>query len=204
MRRFLIANAAWEGTFAAARTFVVLYFIVGLGESLAVSSLVLAAVALGYVVAAVIAGALGRRLGIARVIVVASAVYGTGFLVAGLATEWSASYLPVIFVVAIAGGLVMTLAWGLLYELMPEDHRGTAAGLATWTKGFGLIAGPSLAGAAIDILAPVPRGDAGLPGALAAVRDPDPARDPARRVAHRQGGTFGRVRPKPHRLPSNT
>ena len=132
-----------------------LYVIVGLGESLAVSSLVLAAVAGGYVVAAVIAGALGRRLGIARVIVVASAVYGIGFLVAGLATEWSASYLPVIFAVAIAGGLVMTLAWGLLYELMPEEHRGTAAGLATWTKGFGLIAGPLLAGAAIDILAPV-------------------------------------------------
>jgi len=56
--------------------------------------------------------------------------------------------------VAIGGGLVMTLAWGLLYELMPEAHRGTAAGLATWTKGFGLIAGPLVAGAAIDILAP--------------------------------------------------
>ncbi len=154
VRRFLIANAAWEGTFAAARTFVVLYIVVGLGQSLAVSSLVLAAVAGGYVVAAVIAGALGRRLGIARVIVVASAVYGTGFLVAGLATEWNAWYLPFIFGVAIAGGLVMTLAWGLLYELMPEGHRGTAAGLATWTKGFGLIAGPLVAGAAIDILAP--------------------------------------------------
>ena len=154
VRRFLIANAAWEGTFAAARTFVVLYIVVGLGQSLAVSSLVLAAVAGGYVVAAVIAGALGRRLGIARVIVAASAVYGTGFLVAGLATEWHAWYLPFIFGVAIAGGLVMTLAWGLLYELMPQAHRGTAAGLATWTKGFGLIAGPVVAGAAIDILAP--------------------------------------------------
>ena len=37
-------------------------------------------------------------------IVAASAVYGTGFLFAGLATEWSAWYLPVIFAVAIAGG----------------------------------------------------------------------------------------------------
>jgi MFS family permease len=154
VRRFLIANAAWEGTFAAARTFVVLYITVGLGQSLAVSSLVLAAVAGGYVVAAVIAGTLGRRLGIARVIVAASAVYGSGFLVAGLATEWNAWYLPFIFGIAITGGLVMTLAWGLLYELMPQAHRGTAAGLATWTKGFGLIAGPLVAGAAIDILAP--------------------------------------------------
>jgi MFS family permease len=154
VRRFLVANAAWEGTFAAARTFVVLYVTVGLGQSLAVSSLVLAAVAGGYVVAAVAASTLGRRFGIARVIVVASLVYGTGFLAGGLAQVWHGWYLPLIFGVAIAGGLVMTLAWGLLYELMPEEHRGTASGLATWTKGFGLIAGPLVAGAAIDILAP--------------------------------------------------
>ena len=31
---FLVANAAWEGTFAAARTFVVLYITVGLGQPL--------------------------------------------------------------------------------------------------------------------------------------------------------------------------
>jgi len=38
VRRFLIANAAWEGTFAAARTFVVLYIIEGLHESKVISS----------------------------------------------------------------------------------------------------------------------------------------------------------------------
>lgn len=154
VRRFLVANAMWEGTFAAARTFVVLYITVGLGQSLAVSSVVLAAVAGGYVVAAVVAGWLGRRYGIARVIVAASAVYAAGFFVGGLATEWHAWYLPLIFGVAITGGLVMTLSWGLLYELMPDEHRGTASGLATWTKGFGLIVGPVAAGAAIDVLAP--------------------------------------------------
>ena len=42
---FLIANAAWEGTFAGARTFVVLYITVGLGEPLATTTFVLAAVA---------------------------------------------------------------------------------------------------------------------------------------------------------------
>ena len=47
--RFLLANAAWEGTFAGARTFVVLYITVGLGEPLSTSTLVLAAVAAGYV-----------------------------------------------------------------------------------------------------------------------------------------------------------
>jgi len=151
VRRFLIANAAWEGTFAAARTFVVLYVIVGLGESIAVSSLVLAAVAGGYTVAAVVAGSLASRFGLANVILVGSAVYGGGYLLGALPTEWRLWYLAPIFGVAIAGGLVMTLAWGLLYSVMPEEQRGTAAGLATTTKGLGLIVGPVVAGGAIDL-----------------------------------------------------
>jgi MFS family permease len=151
VRRFLLANAAFEGTFAAARTFVVLYVIVGLGESIAISSLVLAAVAGGYTVAAVVAGSLASRFGLADVILVAAAVYGGGYLLGGVPTEWQAWYLAPIFGVAIAGGLVMTLAWGLLYAVMPEQQRGTAAGLATTTKGLGLIVGPLTAGAAIDL-----------------------------------------------------
>ncbi|MGZ8694565.1 MAG: hypothetical protein ACXWYS_03920, partial [Gaiellaceae bacterium] len=63
-------------------------------------------------------------------------------------------YLPVIFPVAIAGGIVMTLAWGLLFKLMPQQHRGAISGLATTTKGLGLLVGPLVAGAAIDILGP--------------------------------------------------
>jgi MFS family permease len=151
VRRFLFANAAWEGTFAAARTFVVLYFVVGLGESVAVSSTVLAAVAGGYVVAAVAAGRIAGRFGIANTILVASLVYGIGYLAGGLATEWRAWYLAPVFTVAIGGGLVMTLAWSLLFTLMPDDGRGAVAGLATTTKGIGLIVGPLAAGALIDI-----------------------------------------------------
>ena len=151
VRRFLIANAAWEGTFSAARTFVVLYVVVGLGESIAVSSLVLAAVAGGYTVAAVVAGSLASRFGLANVILVGSTVYGGGYLLGAAPTEWHAWYLAPVFGVAIAGGLVMTLAWGLLYSVMPEQQRGTAAGLATTTKGVGLIVGPLVAGGAIDI-----------------------------------------------------
>jgi MFS family permease len=154
VRRFLIANAAWEGTFAAARTFVVLYITRGLGQPLSTNSFVLAAVAGGYVVAAIGAGRLGDRFGLAKVIWVASFVYGFGLLGGGLATEWHDWYYPVIFVVAIAGGAVMTLAWGLLFKLMPEEHRGAISGLATWTKGFGLIIGPVVVGGAIDIFSP--------------------------------------------------
>ncbi len=149
---FLLANTAWEGTFAGARTFVVLYVTVGLGEPLVTSTYILAAVAGGYIVAALIAGPIGDRMGLARVITAASVVYGAGLLAGGLGSEWHAWYLGLIFVVAIAGGTVMTLAWGLLFKLMPPDERGAISGLATTTKGLGLVIGPLVAGAVIDIL----------------------------------------------------
>ena len=154
VRRFLIANAAWEGTFAAARTFVVLYIIEGLHESKVISSGVLGAVAAGYVIAALIAGRLGDRFGIARVIFFASFVYGGGYVVAGFATEWHDWYFALIVPVSVAGGMVMTLAWGLLFKLMPSEHRGAVSGLATTTKGLGLLLGAPIAGAAIDLARP--------------------------------------------------
>jgi MFS family permease len=149
---FLVANTAWEGTFAGARTFVVLYVTVGLGEPLVTSTYILAAVAAGYIVAALLAGRIGDRIGLARVIAAASAVYGVGLLAGGFGREWHAWYLALIFVVAIAGGTVMTLAWGLLFKLMPPDERGAIAGLATTTKGVGLVIGPLAAGGVIDVL----------------------------------------------------
>ena len=154
VRRFLIANTAWEGAFAGARTFVVLYLTVGLGQPLGTTTAVLAAVAGGYVVAAATSGFLGDRFGLSRVIFFASFLYGGGLLLGGLGEEWHRWYLPLIFVVAIAGGSVMTLAWGLLFKLMPAEDRGAIAGLATTTKGIGLLTGPLLAGAAIDLLSP--------------------------------------------------
>jgi MFS family permease len=154
MRRFLIANSAWEGAFAAARTFVVLYIIDGLHQSKVMSSAVLGAVAVGYVIAAVFAGRLGDRYGLARVIFFASFLYGGGFLVAGLAQEWHDWYFGPIIVVSIAGGTVMTLAWGLMYKIVPVEHRGAASGLATTTKGIGILIGAPVAGLAIDLAGP--------------------------------------------------
>ena len=154
VRRFLLANSAWEGTFAAARSFVILYVTDGLHQSKTVSGEILAAVAAGYVVAAIFAGRLGDRFGLARVIFFASFVYGTSFLVAGLAQRWHTWYLGLIGVVAIAGGTVMTLAWGLLYKIVPVQHRGAVSGLATTTKGIGLLVGAPVAGLAIDLARP--------------------------------------------------
>jgi MFS family permease len=154
VRRFLFANAAWEGTFAAARTFVVLYVIKGLGESQSIANALLGAVAAGYVIAAVFAGRLGDRFGIARVIFFASFVYGGGFFVAGFANTWHNWYFGMIVPVAVAGGTVMTLAWGLLFKLMPVQHRGAVSGLATTTKGLGLLIGTPIAGLTIDVARP--------------------------------------------------
>ena len=151
VRRFLIANSAWEGAFAGMRTFVVLYITKGLGQPLSTSSAVLATVAAGYVVAAIASGPLGDRFGLAQVIFFASFVYGGGLVFAGLAQHWHDWYYGAIFPVAVAGGTVMTLAWGLLFKLMPDRHRGAISGLATTTKGVGLIIGPLAAGGAIDV-----------------------------------------------------
>src|ERR671937_2883063 len=154
VRRFLIANAAWEGTFAAARSFVVLYVIEGLHETKAISGAILGAVATGYIIAAVVAGRLGDRFGLARVIFIASFIYGGGYICAGFATTWHDWYFGLIVPVSVAGGTVMTLAWGLLFKLMPAQHRGAVSGLATTTKGFGLLLGAPIAGAAIDLARP--------------------------------------------------
>jgi MFS family permease len=154
VRRFLIANAAWEATFAGARSFVILYITIGLGETVGVSTAVLATVAVGYVVAAAVSGPVGDRFGLARVIWTCSVVYGLGLLGGGLASSWHYWYLAVVFVVSIAAGAVMTLAWGLLFKLMPARDRGAISGLATTTKGLGLLVGTPLTGLAIELLRP--------------------------------------------------
>ena len=154
VRRFLVANTAWEATFAGMRTFVVLYIIRGLDQPLYVSSIVLAVVAGGYVTAAALSGLFADRFRLGHVILGASWVYGLGLLSAGFAQEWHWWYYGWIAPVAVAGGTVMTLSWGLLFKIMPPGDRGTITGLATTTKGLGLVIGPLAAGAAIDIFRP--------------------------------------------------
>ena len=154
VRLFLFAMACWEGTFAAMRTFVVLYVTEGLDESLAVSSTILATVAAGYTFAAILAGPVGDRVGAARVVFWSSVVYGTGLMIAGFAQSWQSWYYAFIFPVAVAGGMVMTLSWAILFRLMPPEQRGAISGIATTTKGWALIGGPLVAGLLIDVFEP--------------------------------------------------
>ena len=143
-----------KSTFAAMRTFVILYITKGLDESLTVSSLVLLVVAAGYTLAAVLAGPFGDRFGTSRVVFWAATVYGSGLLIGGFAQSWHGWYYAIIFPVAVAGGMVMTLSWALLFTLMPPEQRGAISGIATTTKGWALIFGPLVAGALIDALGP--------------------------------------------------
>ncbi len=154
VRMFLFAMACWEGTFAAMRTFVVLYVTEGLNQSLAVSSAILAVVAAGYTFAAILAGPIGDRVGAARVVFWASVVYATGLLIAGFAQSWESWYYAFIFPVSVAGGMVMTLSWAILFRLMPPEQRGAISGIATTTKGWALIGGPLVAGLLIDLWEP--------------------------------------------------
>ena len=154
VRMFLFAMACWEGTFAAMRTFVVLYVVEGLDQSLAVSSTILATVAAGYTVAAIVAGRIGDRVGAARVVFWSSVVYATGLLVGGFAQSWHSWYYAIIFPVSVAGGMVMTLSWAILFRLMPPEQRGAISGIATTTKGWALIFGPLVAGLLIDLFEP--------------------------------------------------
>src|ERR671922_230731 len=100
----------------------------------------------------------GRAQGVQHVlrgIALGGALVGGGVLLdGGWASTWHDWYYGLIFPVAIAGGAVMTQAWGLLFKLMPPKHRGAISGLATTTKGVGLIVGPLLAGGAIDLASP--------------------------------------------------
>ena len=151
VRRFLIVNTAWETTFAGMRTFVVLYITVGLDQPLYVSSAVLALVTVGYVIAAALLGPFVDRLGLGRTLFWVSLAYGLGLLIPVFATTWHSWYYVVVGIVAIAGGSVMTLAWGLLFKLMPDHDQGATSSLAIVTKGIGLLAGPPIVGLAIDL-----------------------------------------------------
>jgi MFS family permease len=154
VRWFLFAMACWEGTFAAMRTFVVLYVTVGLGQSLTVSSIILATVAAGYTLAAILAGPIGDRVGAARVVFWSSVVYATGLFIAGFAQSWQSWYYAIIFPVSVAGGMVMTLSWAILFRLMPLEQRGAISGIATTTKGLALLGALLVVGPLIDVSEP--------------------------------------------------
>lgn len=152
VRWFVLANGLWEAALAALRAFAVLFVVRGLGKEEAFASAVLAVVVVASVFAAPLTGWLSDRIGQRRVMAVALWVYGLGAIVPALTQ--SVAILPVIMVVALAAVSLMTLPYALLMTLLPPRDHGAGAALFAISRGFGLLAGPLLAGVAIAVLEP--------------------------------------------------
>lgn len=149
LRAFAVANALWEFSFAGLKSFIVLYVVRGLGRSPAVASAVIAVVAVAYVVGAPLAGRLGDRHGIARVLRPAALVYGVG-LVLGVLPHTLLPMLVGLPFVALAGAILMTLPQALAFTLAPRGSEGAVSGLLDFSRGVGVVLGPIAVGAAID------------------------------------------------------
>lgn len=151
LRAYLFANALWELSLAALKTFVVLYITIGLGKSLP-----LAVAAIGFAAVVILAGSplsgkLADRYGRARVMRGALFVYGTGLLVPLVVTV-PIVVVAIVPVVALGGAVLMTLPYALLVPMMPEHEHGALTGFYSLSRGLGIALGPVLAGAAIQLL----------------------------------------------------
>jgi len=150
LRAFAVANGLWEFSFTGMRSFIVLYVIKGLSESAAVASLVIAVVAVAAVLAAPVAGRLAGRYGIVPVMRLSIVVCGGG-LVLGVFADSLTPILIGLPVVALAGATAMTLPQALAFTLADDADLGAAAGLQDFSRGIGVVLGPIVVGAAIDL-----------------------------------------------------
>lgn len=153
IRRLVIATTLWELALAAIKSFAVLFVVVGLGRSLGFTPVVMGLVAGGVLIAAFAAAPLSARFGEARVLAAAAALYGGGLLLPAFTREIS-FVLPSLPLFAFGAGLVMTVAYAAIMRALPADRRGAATGLLGFGRGVGLVLGPVLAGAAIQLLGP--------------------------------------------------
>lgn len=151
LRALLVANALWELSLAALKTFVVLYITRGLGYGVGTASLVIGGVALIILAAAAASGRLADRYGRRRVMRIALIVYAVG-LVIPFATTSPALIAPALPLIAFGGGVVMSLPYALLIPMMPPAGHGALTGLYSMSRGFGVVLGPVLGGLVIDAL----------------------------------------------------
>jgi MFS family permease len=154
LRAFVAANALWELSFMGLKTFIVLYVVKGLGESMGTASAVIGVVAGAYVVASAVVGPLADRVGLHPVMRGSLWVYGIGLLVAAGMTSLGPMLVALPFV-AIAGAVVMTLPYGLLVNLTPAGAEGAVSGLFGFSRALGAVLGPIAVGVSIDVLGPL-------------------------------------------------
>ena len=154
VRAFVAANALWELSFMGLKTFIVLFVVKGLGESVGTASAVIGVVAGAYVIASFGAGRLADTVGIHRLMRASIWVYGVGLLVGGALSSLDSFLIGLPFI-ALAGAVVMTLPYGILAGMTPAGAEGALSGLFGFSRALGAVLGPIVVGVAIDVLAPV-------------------------------------------------
>jgi Na+/melibiose symporter-like transporter len=150
LKAYLVANALWELSFGALKTFVVLYITRGLGFSMESASLIIGLGALVVLAGSPVSGKLADRMGRAHVMHLALWIYGIGLLVP-LVTQSTLLLALAIPLVAFGGGVIMTLPYALLIPLMPKGRNGALSGFYSLSRGIGTALGPALAGVAISV-----------------------------------------------------
>jgi MFS family permease len=151
LRAFLVANALWELSLGALKTFIVLYVTSGLGFSRSAASGIIGGVAVLVLLAAVTSGRLADRVGPIRVLAVGLPVYGLAMLVP-FVTDAHLLVALAVPLVAIGGGAIMALPYAVLIPLMPDEEHGTLTGVYSFSRGMGTWLGPLLAGLAITTM----------------------------------------------------
>jgi MFS family permease len=154
LRAFLVANALWELSLAALKTFIMLFLSSGVHLSISEAVGVLAIVVALVLVAAPISGKLGDRFGKTRVVAVSVWPFGLGLLVP-LFTQSPYITLPILPFIAFGGGMILTLPYAILMPLMPDEEHGLITGFYSFSRGIGILLGPLLAGFATATLRPL-------------------------------------------------
>jgi MFS family permease len=151
LRAYLAANALWELSLGALKTFVVLYVTVQLGFSRSTAALLIGGAAVVVLLAALASGKLADRFGATAVLRIALPIYGLGLLLPLFFTQKLIVAASVPFL-AVGGGVIMALPYALLMPLMPEDEHGALTGFYSLSRGLGTWLGPLLGGIAISVL----------------------------------------------------
>jgi MFS family permease len=152
LQAYLVANALWEASLGALKSFVLLYVTVGLGIDVSDAALIVGGAALFVLAGAVVSGILADRYGNLRVLRFTLILYGIGLLVPAVTT----STLPLALIAPVAafgGGTLMTLPYALLMPYMPEGSHGALTGFYSLSRGVGTMLGPLLTGIAVEIVA---------------------------------------------------
>jgi MFS family permease len=150
LRDFFVANALWELSLAALKTFVILWLTRGMGVTLSQASGVVAVVAIFVLAGAAASGPLADSRGRRPVMLAAVLVFGIVMLVPAVVTaRWPIAVAAPI--IALGGGVLMAQPYALLVPLMPEEHHGALTGFYTASRGVGIMLGPLIGGAAVSV-----------------------------------------------------